>query len=92
MKAWLESKKAKIEVIYVPSCSPHLNPEERLNADLKQEMDKRVPVCTKETLRAAANYHILPIESSPESVKTYFQAPPCDVRCGLKPLEAEAID
>jgi hypothetical protein len=32
---------------YLPSDSPQLNPEERLNADRKQTMGKRVPVRTK---------------------------------------------
>ena len=36
VEAWLESNKEKMEVFYLPSYSPHLNPEERLNADLKQ--------------------------------------------------------
>jgi transposase len=75
VKAWLESNKEKMEVFYLPSYSPHLNPEERLNADLKQEMGKRVPVRTKEKLRAAANDHMLLIERSPERVKAYFQDP-----------------
>ena len=46
---------------------------ERLH--LKQEMGKRVPVRTKEKLRAAANDHMLLIERSPERVKAYFQDP-----------------
>ena len=48
----------QIELFYLPSYSPQLNPEERLNADLKQEMGKRVPVRTKAKLRAAANVHM----------------------------------
>lgn len=31
----------------VTNQGPQLNPEKRLNADLKQEMDQRVPVRTK---------------------------------------------
>jgi hypothetical protein len=61
--------------IYLPSYSPHLKPEERLNAGLKQAMDKRVPVRTKEKLRATANDHRMLIERSPERVKAYFQDP-----------------
>lgn len=75
VKTWLAANVNKIEVFYLPSYSPHLNPEERLNADLKQEMGKRVPVRTKDKLRAAANDHMLLIEKSPERVKAYFQDP-----------------
>ena len=47
VKAWVAENSEKIELFYLPSYSPQLNPEERLNADLKQEMGKRVPVRTK---------------------------------------------
>jgi transposase len=62
-----------IELFYLPSYSPQLNPEERLNADLKQEMGKRVPVRTKAKLREAANEHMLMLEKTPERVIGYFQ-------------------
>jgi len=52
-----------------------LNPEERLNADLKQAMGKRVPVRTKAKLREAANEHMAMLENSPERVMSYFQDP-----------------
>jgi len=58
VKAWLADRSTQIEVFYLPSYSPELNPEERLNADLKQAMGKRVPVRTKAKLRDAANEHM----------------------------------
>ena len=45
----------------------------RLNADLKQEMGKRVPISTKAKLREAANDHMTMPEQNPERVMTYFQ-------------------
>ena len=62
----------QIELFYLPSYSPELNPEERLNADLKQEMGKRVPVRTKAKLREAANDHMAMLENSPQRVMGYF--------------------
>jgi len=62
-------------VFYLPSYSPELNPEERLNADLKQAMGKRVPVRTKAKLRQAANEHMAMLEQSPERVMSFFQDP-----------------
>ena len=47
VKAWVAEHSEKIELFYVPSYSPQLDPEERLKADLKQEMGKRVQVRTK---------------------------------------------
>ena len=75
VKAWVDEHKDKIELFYLPSYSPELNPEERLNADLKQAMGKRVPVRTKAKLRDAANEHMAMLEKSPERVMSYFQDP-----------------
>ena len=73
VKAWVNEHKDKIELFYLPSYSPELNPEERLNADLKQEMGKRVPVRTKAKLRDAANEHMMRLEQNPERVMNYLQ-------------------
>ena len=73
VKAWVAERKDQIELFYLPSYSPQLNPEERLNADLKQEMSKRVPVRTKAKLRDAATQHMTMLEQTPERVIAYFQ-------------------
>jgi transposase len=49
VKAWLADKKDKIEVFYLPSYSPELNPDERLNADLKHAIGSKVPAHQSET-------------------------------------------
>ena len=72
-KAWVAQRIDQIELFYLPSYSPQLNPEERLNADLKQEMGKRVPVRTKAKLREAANEHMAMLDRAPERVIAYFQ-------------------
>jgi transposase len=58
VKAWVAERVDKIEVCYLPSYSPELNPEERLNSDFKQAMGKRVPVLIKAQLRDASNDHM----------------------------------
>ena len=73
VKAWVTEHKDQIELFYLPSYSPQLNPEERLNADLKQEMGKRVAVRTKVKLREAANDHMAMLEQNPQRVMSYFQ-------------------
>lgn len=75
VKAWLAERTEKIEVFYLPSYSPELNPEERLNADLKQAMGKKVPVSTEAKLRDAANDHMFALGNSPERVKSFFHDP-----------------
>ncbi|WP_331694822.1 IS630 family transposase [Pandoraea sputorum] len=73
VKAWVAQRQDQIELFYLPSYSPELNPEERLNADLKREIGKRVPVRTKAKLREAANEHMTMLEDTPERVMSYFQ-------------------
>lgn len=72
VKAWLVDRTNQIEVFYLPSYSPELNPEERLNADRNQAMGKRVPVRTKAKLSDAAKEHMAILEKSPERVMNYF--------------------
>ena len=73
VKEWAKKNEKSIELFYLPSYSPELNPEERLNADLKQVIGSKVPVRTKEKLKAAATEHMHKLEQSPERVKSYFQ-------------------
>lgn len=73
VKAWPFEHKDKIEVFYLPSYSPELNPEERLNADLKQTIGKKVPARTKAKLRAATEQHMANLAQNPESIHCFFQ-------------------
>ncbi len=73
VKAWLAQNEHRMEVFHLPSYSPELNPEERLNADLKHVIRAKVPVRTKPKLQAAAVEHMNTIASSPGRVKAYFQ-------------------
>ncbi len=51
VKQWVETHKDQIELFYLPSYSPGLNPGERLNADLKQAIYSKVPVRTIDSAR-----------------------------------------
>lgn len=75
VKAWLAANTAKMEVFYLPSYSPELNPEERLNADLKHTIRSKVPARTKAKLQAAAVEHMTDLETKPERIKSFFQDP-----------------
>ena len=75
VKAWLEENKAKIEVFYLPSYSPQLNPDERLNADLKQALESTVAMRTRTALRNATSEYMTMLATSPERVMSYFQDP-----------------
>ena len=73
VKKWVAEHAEKIELFYLPSYSPELNPEERLNADLKHAMGSKVPARTKAKLRSAATLHMTELEQSPERIKAFFQ-------------------
>lgn len=73
MKAWLTEHIDRIEVFYLPSYAPELNPDERLNADMKHAIGTKVPVRTKAKLKTAAEDHMTMIGTSPERVRAYFQ-------------------
>lgn len=75
VKAWLAEHQDRIEVFYLPSYSPELNPDERLNAELKHVIGSRVPVRTKAKLRAVTNEHMGQLEQQPERVRAYFRDP-----------------
>lgn len=75
VKAWVAERQEKIELFYLPSYSPELNPEERLNADLKHAIGSKVTARTKAKLKAMATQHMTEIERSPERVKAFFQDP-----------------
>ena len=75
VKAWVAERADKIELFYLPSYSPELNPEERLNADLKHAIGSKVPARTKTKLKAAATEHMTMLEKTPERVMRYFKDP-----------------
>lgn len=75
VKAWVEERKDQIELFYLPSYSPELNPEERLNADLKHAIGSKVAARTKVKLQAATEEHMNTIASKPERVIAYFHDP-----------------
>jgi transposase len=75
VKAWLEEREDRIEIFYLPSYAPELNPDERLNADMKHAISTKVPVRTKAKLKTAAQDHMDLIGRSPERVRAYFRDP-----------------
>ena len=76
VKAWLAEHKHEIEVFYLPSYSPELNPDEMANADLKQTVTKLAPARTKLQLVKATSKHLRSVQRQPERIKRYFEHEP----------------
>lgn len=72
VKAWLAKHQDEIDVFYLPSYSPELNPDEMLNADLKQAVTTKAPARTKGQLLKVTTSHMRKLQKSPERVKSYF--------------------
>lgn len=76
VKAWLAEHRHEIEVFYLPSYSPELNPDEMANADLKQAVTKLAPARTKLQLVKTAARHLRSVQRRPERIKSYFEHEP----------------
>jgi transposase len=76
VKAWLAKHENEIEVFYLPSYSPELNPDECLNADLKEAVTKRTPARSKKQLKEVAISHLRKLQKLPARVRKYFEHKP----------------
>lgn len=76
VKDWLAKHEEEIEVFYLPSYSPELNPDECLNADLKDGVTRRAPARSKAQLKKAAISHLRKLQKSPRRVRKYFEHKP----------------
>lgn len=70
---WVGMNKDSIQIFYLPSYSPELNPDEYLNCDLKRGLNtKRMPRST-EQLKENAQSHMNGLATKPEKVKSFFR-------------------
>jgi len=76
VREWLATQAERIAVFYLPSYSPELNPDECLNADLKQAVTSKAPARTRGQLKQATVGHLRKLSKSPERIKKYFQHQP----------------
>jgi transposase len=73
VQKWLADNSKKIEVFYLPSYSPELNPDELLNADLKHRVTTAAPARTAKALTRAAIASLRSIQKQPRRIQSYFQ-------------------
>ena len=70
---WLAEHRSEIEVHYLPSYSPELNPDEGVNADLKQAVPRKAPARSKQQLKRAAISHMRRLAKMPKRIRSIFQ-------------------
>lgn len=73
VKAWAEERKDEIELFFIPSYSPELNPDEFLNRDLKKNVHSAKAPRDLDQLKANVKSFMTKLQKSPERVVKYFQ-------------------
>ena len=73
VRAWLAEREAEIEVFYLPPYSPELNPDEGVNADLKQVVTRKAPARSQQQLKRAVIGHMRKLSKSPHRVRSFFR-------------------
>jgi transposase len=74
VRTWLARRGEKIELFFLPSYSPELNPDEYLNADLKARMSAAEPVRDGAHLQSKVVSHLRSIQKQPARIRSYFKA------------------
>jgi len=70
--AWLEANKEQIEVFYLPSYSPELNPDEYLNGDLKRHLHSGTYMRDKKSLETKARGYLMKIQRKKQHISNLF--------------------
>ena len=74
IKRWLKWFCSKIEVHYLPSYTPDLNPDEYFNCDKKTELSKRPERRKKGEWENVVNNTLSDLEKQPERIQKYFKS------------------
>ena len=75
VKEWLDAHKDEIEVFYLPSYSPELNPDEYLNCDMKAAVHSGLPARNEKELKTKVVSHMRKLQKLPQRITKYFKHP-----------------
>jgi transposase len=75
VREWLQEHHDQIELHYLPSYSPELNPDEYLNGNLKQKIRSGVPSRSKGDLIKKTRSFMKTLQKRPNHVQGYFKHP-----------------
>lgn len=73
--AWVERRKERIELFFLPAYAPEHNPDEFLNNDVKQSMARRPAAKSKDALKATLRAYMRGLQRQPTKVRSFFTAP-----------------
>lgn len=72
---WLSQHATQLELVFLPSYSPHLNPVEYLNGDVKQGVHSKAPSRSFAQLQHRLLCHLRKLQQLPARVRRYFHHP-----------------
>jgi len=71
---WIEEHQSKIKVFYLPPYSPELNPDERLNRDLKTHFHSGPAVRNAKEFKSKIVSFLLGVQKQPVHILNYFNS------------------
>lgn len=74
VKEWVSQRKEQIELEYMPSYSPELNPDEYLNRDLKKNVNASRTPATQDELKQNVSSFMHSIQKQPPRTMQYFNS------------------
>ncbi len=72
VKSWVNKQIDKLELYYLPSYSPEMNPDEYLNCDLKYGISEKPSPRTEKELKSNVRSHMKMLQNKPARIKKYF--------------------
>lgn len=72
LKAWLEARREVIELFYLPSYSPELNPDEMLNQDVKAGVARHHRPKNVLELKGSLRSYLFSTQKQPAIIRSYF--------------------
>lgn len=73
VKAWLEKHEDEIELFFLPSYCPEMNPDQYLNNDLKTSLGLKKAPRNEKQMKSNVRSHMVFLQKNPERVKRFFR-------------------
>ena len=73
IQAWREKHQEQLEIFYLPSYSPELNPDELLNQDVKSNVMRQQRPRDVEHMKACLRTYLFSTQRNPEVIRNYFK-------------------
>ncbi len=72
VRDWIKEHEEEIEIFFLPTYSPELNPDEYLNCDLKAGVHSGPPAKNRDELKKKTISHLRKLQKLPKRVSKYF--------------------